>query len=85
MARWKTTDCYGCGGHGVVSVYSASDFEGAGDCRACGGSGQLLISERDRIADYPGGPFRGSWPGKFASLPDTAEVQMKETSSDGAL
>lgn len=31
--------CSFCGGHGVVSVYSAYDFEGCAFCPRCGGSG----------------------------------------------
>lgn len=38
------------------------------ECRDCGGSGFLFITEHDRIIDYPGGPFRGSRPGKFKEL-----------------
>lgn len=29
------------------------------DCPNCKGSGLMWISPKGRIADYPGGPFRG--------------------------
>jgi len=38
------------------------------ECRDCGGSGFIFITEHDRIIDYPGGPFRGSCPGQFKEL-----------------
>ena len=57
---WKAEQCWNCGGHGVVSVYSHNDFEGAGECATCGGSGTLWRSPKRRLAMYPGGPFRGS-------------------------
>ena len=57
---WTAETCWNCGGHGVVSVYSHNDFEGAGECGTCGGSGQLWRSPKGRLAMYPGGPFRGS-------------------------
>lgn len=72
MAKWKTFPCPFCSGSGVVSVYSMEDFEGPGPCNDCGEKGYIFVSERDRIADWPGGPFNGVWPGKFAALPDSA-------------
>ena len=65
--KWRVIDCPRCGGHGVISVYTlgGTDFLGAGECPKCGGNGVLWISPKDRIADNPGGPFRGSWPGAF--------------------
>jgi RecJ-like exonuclease len=56
---WRTIPCDRCNGHGVVAVYSASDFDGADFCPLCGGSGETWVSPKGRIADYPGGPFRG--------------------------
>ncbi len=73
MTRWKTYKCGSCRGYGVVSVYSAEDFLGAGDCECNGGT--VSVSENDRLAVYPGGPFLGSWPGKFAELPESALVR----------
>ena len=65
---WRLIRCVNCSGYGQVSAYTldGSDFLGPEECRECGGSGQLWISPKDRIADYPGGPFRGSWPGAYA-------------------
>lgn len=56
---WTQIRCDSCGGHGVISVYSQNDFEGPGECRTCGGSGTMFLSPKGRLADYPGGPFRG--------------------------
>lgn len=59
---WTQVRCVTCSGHGVVSVYSAHDFEGPGECAHCGGSGAEWVSPRGRTALYPGGPFTGSLP-----------------------
>jgi len=66
MARWKALDCPSCGGRGVVSAYTfgGTDFLGPGECPHCN-SGVIFVSEGDRVADFPGGPFRGRWPGAF--------------------
>ena len=61
MTEWRKARCWHCGGHGLVEI-----FEGFIDCRTCGGSGMLWVSAKDRLADYPGGPLRGSAPGLFA-------------------
>jgi DnaJ-class molecular chaperone len=66
--QWIQVLCPDCEGHGVVSQYSVSDFEGPTDCRKCAGSGLLWLSDKDRLADYPGGQGRGSWPGRYAEL-----------------
>ena len=72
MVAWKTDKCGGCGGHGVVSSYSATDFLGPAECRHCGGGGTVFVSENDRLAEYPGGQFVGFSPGAFAALPESA-------------
>jgi hypothetical protein len=36
------------------------------ECDRCGGGGIRWISESDRVAAYPGGPFLGREPGEFA-------------------
>jgi hypothetical protein len=51
--------CPRCGGWGVVSVYSAGDFEGPSECPKCNG-GQKWRYPSGRLAMYPGGPFLGS-------------------------
>jgi hypothetical protein len=56
---WRTETCHSCRGYGVVSVYSAQDFEGAGPCKRCGESGRVWVSPKGRRAHYPGGPFCG--------------------------
>lgn len=61
---WHTEDCLVCDGHGEISDYGplGDDFYGAKECPECSGSGKLWVSPKGRIADYPGGPFRGSIP-----------------------
>jgi len=56
---WTEGQCGRCGGHGVVSVYTMGDFDGAGWCPDCGGSGSLWRSPKGALAVYPGGPFCG--------------------------
>ena len=50
-------------------VYSMYDVEGPGPCTQCDEKGFIYVSEHDRLADYPGGRLRGTWPGKFNELP----------------
>ena len=64
-AQWRTVACPGCGGGGVVAVYSYDDFEGPGECVDCGGSGQLWIRPSGHLFEYPGGRAKGSWPGQY--------------------
>jgi DnaJ-class molecular chaperone len=61
MAKWKTLHCWDCGGHGLVSAYTAdgSDFLGAAECGTCGGSGRIYRSPKGALAQWPGGPFVG--------------------------
>ena len=68
MTRWLETGCGCCRGYGVVSDYSGGDFNGATECDACGGQGFYVVSEKDRAAMWPGGPFLGMEPGAFARL-----------------
>ena len=65
MSGPLTIQCPRCGGYGMVSHYSATDFEGAMECPDCAG-GSLVVYESDRLALYPGGPMRGSWPGRYS-------------------
>ena len=65
MLIWKKIQCHNCGGHGMVSVYSYNDFEGADECNTCDGRGTIAISPKDRVAKYPGGPFLGSEPDAY--------------------
>lgn len=62
---WRTINCPACSGLGVVSVYSAMDFEGPGECKECGGSGRLWVLPSDHTFMFPGGPARGSRPGAY--------------------
>lgn len=80
MARWIQTLCPRCNGSGLVSVYSANDFEGAGDCPDCA-SGSIWISQKDRVALYPGGPLRGSWPGEYSRLFAKQLADVRESTS----
>ncbi len=54
---WKTESCGRCGGHGVVSIYSDTDFEGPGECYKCSGSGICWRTPKGRYVEYPGGRF----------------------------
>lgn len=65
-ALWRKILCPRCGGHGQVALYSTTDFEGAAECSYCGGSGLVSISPSDRLARWSGGPFLGTWPGRYA-------------------
>ena len=56
--KWRTVECHSCR-YGLVSVYSYNDFEGAGECDVCGGSGFLFIRPGGHIFQYPGGPANG--------------------------
>jgi hypothetical protein len=40
-------------------------FHWPSECPDCNG-GVVFVSDKDRVADYPGGPLRGQWPGAFA-------------------
>ena len=62
MTTWTKESCVECGGHGLVSSYSFDDFEGAQDCHVCDGSGAIFVSDKNRLAKWPGGPFLGSRP-----------------------
>jgi hypothetical protein len=62
---WIEDKCVECGGHGIVG----RGFDMLPDtCHCCEGSGTVFISKGDRIALYPGGQFKGSWPGRYAEL-----------------
>ena len=56
---WRTIQCHGCGGHGVVAVYSYYDFEGADFCDVCGGAGYVFIRPTGHLFLHPGGPACG--------------------------
>ena len=56
---WKTMKCFNCSGHGIVGIYSMYDFEGPGECNTCNGTGQLWVSPKGAITQYPGGGFVG--------------------------
>jgi hypothetical protein len=56
---WRTITCWECRGYGVVSVYSANDFEGPGECGTCDGSGAVFVRPGGHCFHYPGGPACG--------------------------
>ena len=60
MALWKQFTCDICRGFGVVTDYE----NGSKECDNCNG-GALYVSDKDRLAAWPGGPFLGYSPGKF--------------------
>jgi hypothetical protein len=61
-STWRQIKCVDCGGHGLVSGYTADggDFTGADECRTCAGSGSVWVSSRGALARYPGGFVPGS-------------------------
>ena len=59
--HWFIIPCGACRGGGVVDGYDA----GALECPECGGDGHVAVSPKDRIAMWPGGPFRGMQPGRY--------------------
>lgn len=65
MKTWLPDTCTRCGGHTVYEAWNG-DYDIV-DCMECSG-GLVWISPKDRIAAWPGGPFLGSWPGRFAYL-----------------
>lgn len=87
MAHWRLARCSGCGGHGLVSAYTfdGSDFLGAAECRDCGGSGSVFVSDNDRLAEYPGGRLLGSAPGLFEKLGPDAEYDGRTGYTVGRL
>lgn len=56
---WSWQQCSRCQGTGFVAVYSAYDFEGAGECDRCKATGVYWITPKGRYVLYPGGPFVG--------------------------
>lgn len=66
MTRWLKATCGCCRGYGLVSDYTGGDFNGPKECEACFGHGGYVVSENDRTAVFPGGPFLGHHPGEFA-------------------
>jgi hypothetical protein len=65
VTEWKPDLCTTCGGHTVYAVWNG-DYDIV-DCHDCS-NGYVWISSKDRIAAWPGGPFLGSYPGRFAEL-----------------
>ena len=57
---WERKTCVCCSGYGVVSDYgNGEDFYGPKECISCNGSGQVYISAKGTVAQWPGGPFLG--------------------------
>ena len=56
--KWRTIQCPGCNGFGVIAVYSAYDFEGPGECPECV-NGTLWLRPSGHAFLYPGGPAAG--------------------------
>lgn len=54
---WIQETCGNCRGYGVVSWYSAHDFEGARDCEHCIGGTVWRTPRGKHHALWPGGPF----------------------------
>jgi len=59
LEGWRRERCCSCGGHGMVSSYTAdgSDFLGAEECDRCAGAGTYWHTPQGRYVLYPGGPF----------------------------
>lgn len=64
MTTWLPDTCTRCGGHTIYAVWNG-DYDIV-DCYCDNGS--VWISPKDRIAVYPGGPFLGMRPGRYAYL-----------------
>lgn len=62
MVDWMRIRCW-CY-HGIVPRWE--NTEEPDECRDCNGTGFVWLSENDRVAEYPGGRFRGSEPGEYA-------------------
>ncbi len=67
---WKRFPCSRCRGYGVVDV--GYDQVKPADCPDCGGSRMLYVSEHDRVAEWPGGPWVGRWPLQYSETPGPA-------------
>lgn len=60
MTSWRKISCVNCCGAGMVADYGLGyDFYGPKECNDCGGSGQISLSDKGALAQYPGGPFLG--------------------------
>lgn len=78
---WKMTHCSDCGGHGMKAIYSQCDFEGAGECDSCGGSGVLWVTPKGALVMYPSGPFAGRLsPEELASGAGLFEIDDRDIS-----
>ena len=62
MTDWIRLSCASCSGYGWYLGWENCEVY----CTDCKGGGTIYISSSDRIAEYPGGRFLGSWPGKYA-------------------
>lgn len=71
MVDWIQIKCYCCSG-----------LQWGGDspreCLDCDGAGMLWVSENDRIAMWPGGPFLGSEPGRFKEAAEQRRARREE-------
>jgi hypothetical protein len=65
MTDWLPDTCSQCGGHTIYAVWSG-DYDIV-DCNKCS-NGKVWVSPKDRVAIWPGGPFLGSDPGRYAVL-----------------
>ena len=65
MVQWRSFTCPNCDGRGLVISSNSFDRNEIVECSDCGGSGQLWVTDKDIVAMYPGGPFRGKWPGQY--------------------
>lgn len=59
----RITHCPNCGGHGLVGHIPPPATR-----TECGGSGTLVVYRNDALAQYPGGPMLGSWPGRYEEV-----------------
>lgn len=57
--KWKRISCGCCNG---IKWGGEQPIE----CEYCDGTGVLFVSEKDRLALYPGGPFKGMEKGLYA-------------------
>lgn len=59
--NWRKLECWWCLGQGLTETRSGGSIK----CSNCGGDGFFWVSPQSRVADFPGGHFRGTFPGAY--------------------
>ncbi len=58
---WITKSCDYCGGSGYIEPFFDSGYGYGIECKRCS-AGTVYVSDKGRLALWPGGPFVGSLP-----------------------